>query len=304
MAAIVGAAGPGARAWRPRAPASACCWPTRKRWWWAASSSCSAVRAGRRRCCCRSTASIQRHFPVPAARTPRPGPRRVEKIILTASGGPFPHARAGQPAPSVTPEQACAHPNWVMGRKISVDSATMMNKALEVIEAHYLFGLPAAADRGGDPPAEHHPFDGAVPRQLGGGAAGHPRHARAHCLRPGLARTRVVSGAAALDFHVAGRHDLRSPAAIPSGFPACGWPGMCSRPPPARTAVLNAANEVAVAAFLDKRIRFDQIHQTNVAALAAVSALRPDNARRSAGTGRAGSRGAAQAVISRLTVTG
>ena len=66
---------------------------------------------------------------------------RVEKIILTASGGPF---RTRDPATlrNVTPEEACAHPNWVMGRKISVDSATMMNKALEVIEARYLFGLP------------------------------------------------------------------------------------------------------------------------------------------------------------------
>ena len=71
-------------------------------------------------------------------------PQRVEKIILTASGGPF---RTLDPnrLSNVTPEQACAHPNWVMGRKISVDSATMMNKALEVIEAHYLFGL--AVDR-------------------------------------------------------------------------------------------------------------------------------------------------------------
>jgi 1-deoxy-D-xylulose-5-phosphate reductoisomerase len=69
-----------------------------------------------------------------------PGPQRVDKIMLTASGGPF---RTRDPATlrDVTPEQACAHPNWVMGRKISVDSATMMNKALEVIEARYLFGL-------------------------------------------------------------------------------------------------------------------------------------------------------------------
>ena len=80
--------------------------------------------------------------------------------MLTASGGPF---RTRDPATlrEVTPDEACAHPNWVMGRKISVDSATMMNKALEVIEARWLFGLAARADRGGDPSAEHHPFDGA-----------------------------------------------------------------------------------------------------------------------------------------------
>lgn len=67
-------------------------------------------------------------------------PQRVEKIILTASGGPF-RTRAPASLRHVTPDETCAHPNWVMGRKISVDSATMMNKALEVIEAKYLFGL-------------------------------------------------------------------------------------------------------------------------------------------------------------------
>jgi 1-deoxy-D-xylulose-5-phosphate reductoisomerase len=70
---------------------------------------------------------------------PATWPRRVDKIILTASGGPFRGLELGS-LKEVTPEQACAHPNWVMGRKISVDSATMMNKALEVIEARYLFG--------------------------------------------------------------------------------------------------------------------------------------------------------------------
>ena len=69
--------------------------------------------------------------------------RRVEKIVLTASGGPF-RTRDPQSLADVTPQEACAHPNWVMGRKISVDSATMMNKALEVIEASYLFGLPGS----------------------------------------------------------------------------------------------------------------------------------------------------------------
>src|SRR5205085_8207436 len=67
-------------------------------------------------------------------------PRRIDKIILTASGGPF-RLRAPGSLGQVTPDEACAHPNWVMGRKISVDSATMMNKALEVIEARHLFGV-------------------------------------------------------------------------------------------------------------------------------------------------------------------
>jgi len=100
-------------------------------------------------------------------------PQRIDHILLTASGGPF---RERDPATlaAITPDEACAHPNFVMGRKISVDSATMMNKALEVIEARC-----AGTDPRRDPPAADHPFDGRVPRQLGACATRHARHARA-----------------------------------------------------------------------------------------------------------------------------
>ena len=115
-------------------------------------------------------------------------PRRIEKIMLTSSGGPF---RTRDPATlrDVTPDQACAHPNFAMGRKISVDSATMMNKALEVIEAKYLFGVTPETDRGGDSSAANHPFNGAIPRCLGDGPAGHAGHAGADCLWPVMAGT-------------------------------------------------------------------------------------------------------------------
>jgi hypothetical protein len=92
----------------------------------------------------------------------------------------------------VTPDEACAHPNWVMGRKISVDSATMMNKALEVIEARWLFDLEPRAGTGGAASAEHHPLDGGVPRCIGAGAAGHARHAGADRLRPVVSRAHRI----------------------------------------------------------------------------------------------------------------
>ena len=124
---------------------------------------------------------------------------RVEKIILTASGGPF---RTREPATlrHVTPEEACAHPNWVMGRKISVDSATMMNKALEVIEARYLFGLaPERLEVVIHPQSVIHSMvqyrDTSVVAQLGTPDMRVP-------IAYGLAwPDRVASGAQALDFH-------------------------------------------------------------------------------------------------------
>ena len=87
----------------------------------------------------------------------------VRRILLTGSGGPFRTTPLEQ-LPDVTPEQACAHPNWRMGRKISVDSATMMNKGLEVIEAHWLFAAPPGTDRGGDSPAKRDSLDGGISR--------------------------------------------------------------------------------------------------------------------------------------------
>lgn len=200
---------------------------------------------------------------------------RVDKIILTASGGPF-RERAVATLRDVTPEQAVAHPNWVMGRKISVDSATMMNKALEVIEARYLFGLPPARIEVVIHPqsvihsmVQYH--DGSVVAQLGTPDMRVP-------IAYGLSwPQRIESGASRLDFSRLA--DLRFES-VDSGDHRARYPGLALAwealaAAPGTTAVLNAANEVAVAAFLDRRIRFDQIHVVNVETMARVSGTRP-----------------------------
>ena len=192
---------------------------------------------------------------------------RVEKIILTASGGPF-RTRALDTLRDVTPEQACAHPNWIMGRKISVDSATMMNKALEVIEAKYLFGLaPAQIEVVIHPQSIIHSMvqylDTSVVAQLGCPDMRVP-------IAYGLAWPgRIASGAKALDFRTMANMSFEVPD--PQRFPGLqlAWEVLAART--GTTAVLNAANEVAVAAFLEKRIRFDQIHHVNLATLDALA---------------------------------
>jgi len=202
---------------------------------------------------------------------PRTWPQRVGKIILTASGGPF---RTCDPATlrDVTPEQACAHPNWVMGRKISVDSATMMNKALEVIEARYLFGMqPEQIEVVVHPQSIIHSMvqyrDASVVAQLGTPDMRGP-------IAYGLSwPERIESGAAALDFGALTAMTFEAPD--PVRFPGLQLAWEALRAPAGTTAVLNAANEVAVAAFLDRRIRFDQIHQVNLATLEAVSTTKP-----------------------------
>ncbi|CDS54651.1 1-deoxy-D-xylulose 5-phosphate reductoisomerase [Polaromonas sp. CG9_12] len=193
-------------------------------------------------------------------------PRRVEKIILTASGGPF---RTHAPASlrHVTPEQACAHPNWVMGRKISVDSATMMNKALEVIEAKYLFGMaPTQIEVVIHPQSIIHSMvqyhDSSVVAQLGTPDMRVP-------IAYGLAwPERITSGAKTLDFTNLANMTFEVPDA--ARFPGLPLAWEVLKAPVGSAAVLNAANEIAVAAFLDRRIRFDQIHQVNHATLEAV----------------------------------
>jgi 1-deoxy-D-xylulose-5-phosphate reductoisomerase len=193
--------------------------------------------------------------------------QRVEKIILTASGGPF---RTREPATlrDVTPEQACAHPNWVMGRKISVDSATMMNKALEIIEAKYLFGMtPEQIEVVIHPQSIIHSMvqyrDTSVVAQLGTPDMRVP-------IAYGLAwPQRISSGAKALDFRALANMTFEVPN--DERFPGLPLAWAVLKAPVGSTAVLNAANEVAVAAFLDKRIRFDHIHQVNQATLEAVS---------------------------------
>ena len=202
---------------------------------------------------------------------------RVEKIILTASGGPF---RTREPATlrNVTPEEACAHPNWVMGRKISVDSATMMNKALEVIEARFLFGLaPERLEVVIHPQSVIHSMvqyrDTSVVAQLGTPDMRVP-------IAYGLAwPDRVASGAQALDFQTLADMSFESldSRGHRERFPGLSLAWDTLRAPPGTTAVLNAANEVAVAAFLERRIRFDQIHEVNVATLEAVTASKPES---------------------------
>ncbi|MDD2546594.1 MAG: 1-deoxy-D-xylulose-5-phosphate reductoisomerase [Burkholderiaceae bacterium] len=196
--------------------------------------------------------------------------QRIDKIILTASGGPF-RQRAPDTLRDVTPEQACAHPNWSMGRKISVDSATMMNKALEVIEARYLFGVaPAQLEVVIHPQSVIHSMvqyrDMSVVAQLGTPDMRVP-------IAYGLSwPERVASGASALDFHAlsAMTFEAISDHGHAERFPGLqlAWDALAA--PAGTTAVLNAANEVSVAAFLAKRIRFDQIHHVNLATLEAV----------------------------------
>ena len=201
--------------------------------------------------------------------------RQVDKIILTASGGPF---RTLEPSRlrEVTPEQACAHPNWVMGRKISVDSATMMNKALEVIEARYLFGLgPDRLEVVIHPQSVIHSMvqyhDASVVAQLGTPDMRVP-------IAYGLSwPERIESGAAALDFRAlsAMTFEALDQAGHAERFPGLRLAWDALRAPAGTTAVLNAANEVAVAAFLDRRIRFDQIHAVNLEVLAGLPPSSP-----------------------------
>jgi len=201
-------------------------------------------------------------------------PTVIDKLLLTASGGPF-RTRAPETLRDVTPEQACAHPNWVMGRKISVDSATMMNKALEVIEARYLFGVtPQQIEVVIHPQSVIHSMvqyrDNSIVAQLGTPDMRVP-------IAYGLSwPLRMASGASALDF--AGLAALtfestKSPE-HEARFPGLKLAWQVLDGPVGTPAILNAANEVAVAAFLDRRIRFDQIHAVNLETLAAVRAVR------------------------------
>ena len=169
--------------------------------------------------------------------------------------------------PQLLPEEACAHPNWVMGRKISVDSATMMNKALEVIEARYLFGVtPQQIEVMIHPQSIIHSLvqykDTSVVAQMGTPDMRVP-------IAYGLAwPERITSGAKALDFKALATMTFAAPD--PRRFPGLQLAWEVLDGPVGSTAVLNAANEVAVAAFLDGQIRFDQIHSVNREALDSV----------------------------------
>ncbi|GAB4115501.1 MAG: 1-deoxy-D-xylulose-5-phosphate reductoisomerase [Sideroxydans sp.] len=191
----------------------------------------------------------------------------VSRILLTASGGPFRNTPLEQ-LRNVTPEQACAHPNWSMGRKISVDSASMMNKGLEVIEARWLFN--ARAD---DIQVVVHPqsvihslvqyVDGSVLAQLGNPDMRTPI---AHAL---AWPQRIDSGVAPLDLFAVAHLDFVAPDF--KRFPCLALAYQALRAGGTATALLNAANEVAVAAFLERRIAFLDIPRLIEAVLGGVS---------------------------------
>ena len=192
----------------------------------------------------------------------------IDHIVLTASGGPF-RGRTPETLEGVTPEQACAHPNWVMGRKISVDSATLMNKALEVVEAHFLFGL--------------------APEQIR--VVIHPQsviHSMVVCRDHS-----VLAQLGTPDMRVPIAHGLAWPERIASGTPPLDWKRLASltfeeadvrtypalalawdalRASAGTTAILNAANEEAVAAFLSGTIGFNGILKVNAGTVDAVTA--------------------------------
>ena len=179
----------------------------------------------------------------------------VRQLLLTASGGPFRDTPLETLA-TVTPDQACAHPNWVMGRKISVDSATMMNKGLEVIEACWLFGLPAERiEVVIHPQSTVHSMvqyaDGSLLAELG---RPDMRTAIAHAL---AWPERIEAGVAPLDARSLGRLEFAEPSL--ERFPCLELAYRAARAGGGMPTVLNAANEVAVAAFLDGRLRFPAI---------------------------------------------
>jgi 1-deoxy-D-xylulose-5-phosphate reductoisomerase len=192
----------------------------------------------------------------------------VRRILLTASGGPF-RATPLERLSRVTPDEACAHPNWTMGRKISVDSATMMNKGLEVIEACWLFGVPAErVEVLIHPQSIVHSLveyvDGSVIAQLSNPDMRVPI---AHAL--GFPE-RIESGATPLDLAALGQLSFDRPDA--ARFPCLGLAYAALRQGGTAPAVLNAANEVAVAAFLDGRLRYTAIPQVIEHALARLPA--------------------------------
>jgi 1-deoxy-D-xylulose-5-phosphate reductoisomerase len=196
-------------------------------------------------------------------------PGMIDHIVLTASGGPF---RTREPATlrDVTPEQACAHPNWVMGRKISVDSATMMNKALEVIEARWLFNLrPQQIRVVIHPQSIIHSMvvcrDASVLAQLGTPDMKVP-------IAYGLSfPERRTSGADSLDFLKL--NALTFEACDDRRFPGLRLAYQVLEGPEGTSVVLNAANEVAVARFLDGALGFTGIHEVNLRTLERLSGM-------------------------------
>ena len=199
----------------------------------------------------------------------REAERDGARLVLTASGGPF---RSRLDLDAVTPDEACAHPNWVMGRKISVDSATLMNKGLEVIEASWLFDMPVERiDVVIHPQSVIHSMvefpDGSVLAQMGTPDMRTP-------LAYALAwPERVTSGAQRLDFTRLGELTFEAPDL--RRFPCLGFAYAALLHGRAASAVLNAANEVAVQAFLEGRLRFTGIAGTIERVLEAYDPAQP-----------------------------
>jgi 1-deoxy-D-xylulose-5-phosphate reductoisomerase len=197
----------------------------------------------------------------------------VRRILLTASGGPFRETPLAE-LEQVTPEQACAHPNWSMGRKISVDSASMMNKGLELIEACWLFdATPAQIEVVIHPQSVIHSLvdyvDGSVLAQLGNPDMRTPiSHALAW-------PERIDSGVAPLDLFRIARLDFLPPDEV--RFPCLRLARQAAEAGGTVPVLLNAANEVAVAAFLERRIRFPEIAVIIEAVLTTESAQAVDD---------------------------
>ncbi|MEJ2453971.1 MAG: 1-deoxy-D-xylulose-5-phosphate reductoisomerase [Candidatus Thiodiazotropha sp.] len=200
----------------------------------------------------------------------------VTRILLTASGGPFRNTPLEALA-EVTPAQACAHPNWDMGRKISVDSATMMNKGLEVIEAHWLFHAPAEKIQVVlHPQSVIHSMveyaDGSVLAQLGNPDMRTPI---AHAL---AWPERIESGVGSLDLFKVARLDFEAPDLV--RFPCLRLAFEAIEAGGSAPAILNAANEVAVAAFLDERLSFTAIAEVVEETLQRLPAAEADSLER------------------------
>nr|VFJ92165.1 MAG: 1-deoxy-D-xylulose 5-phosphate reductoisomerase [Candidatus Kentron sp. LFY] len=197
----------------------------------------------------------------------------IRRILLTASGGPFRNL-SPDALNNVTPEEACAHPNWVMGKKISVDSATMMNKGLEIIEACWLFdATPDRIQVVVHPQSVIHSMveydDGSVLAQMGNPDMRTPI---AHAL---FWPTRAVSGVNSLDIMTVGRLDFE-PANL-ARFPCLRLGCEAARIGGTAPAIMNAANEVAVAAFLAGRMRFNAIHRVIEATMGVMTSREADS---------------------------
>ncbi|MGB7298327.1 MAG: 1-deoxy-D-xylulose-5-phosphate reductoisomerase [Burkholderiaceae bacterium] len=194
----------------------------------------------------------------------------ISRIVLTASGGPFREWSIDE-MQAATPAQACAHPNWSMGRKISVDSATMMNKGLELIEAHYLFGVSHdKIDVLIHPESIVHSMveyeDGSTLAQLGNPDMRTPI---AHAL---AWPERIVSGVAGLSLADIGRLHFEQPDTL--RFPCLALAIQAMQSGGACACILNAANEVAVQAFLDDRLGFNDIARINQECVARLHTLK------------------------------